>query len=235
MSNTRVDYGELWQHVMGDLDAVANYHNSFISTYYELGRMLFALVYLFLQMKAAAAIGLIVGVALIAFNKKVAGRIERLFDELAELKKRKINLVSFLTSKIQELKMCRLESYMYRKMIDLRAEELQNLTHSKMLDALCVCNWQLTAVLISSITLATFKLYFEGANTTRSQIMVLISSFQMLLMPLNMLPWSIAGMKRAKDVRDSLEKQFSMKEVLVNKVTRHSQTKREPEISIGEG
>jgi len=119
---TRVDYSELWHHVSGDLDALVNYHNSFVSMGYESCRMVFAVGYLYYKMRSAVFIGLIVGVLLIAMNKYVAGCIGRLYDELASIKKRKVRLVSFLTSRIQELKMCRLESYMYGKMCGLREQ-----------------------------------------------------------------------------------------------------------------
>jgi hypothetical protein len=47
-------------------------------------------------------------------------------------------------------------------MTKLREEEFRNLTYNKLLDAVCVCNWQVTSVMISSLTLTVYKLYFDS-------------------------------------------------------------------------
>jgi hypothetical protein len=70
--------------------------------------MLFAIGYLYYKMKSAVFVGLFIAAFLIWINKKVAARINKLYDELTEIRKRKIKLITFLTSRIQELKMCRL-------------------------------------------------------------------------------------------------------------------------------
>ncbi len=93
-------------------------------------------------------------------------------------------------------------------MLKIREEEFQNLTYYKFLDAICVLNWQLTGVLISSITLVLFKLYMDSEAHSKSNIMVLISIFGMLIMPLNMMPWAIAGIKRAIFCRATIRKQL---------------------------
>lgn len=207
LNNTRADYSDLWHHISADLDALANYHNSFLSVWYETARMIFAVCYLYYNMGNAVFVGLAIGLILMAINRKVSAYIGRLFDQLMAIKKRKLKLITFLTSQIQELKMCRLESYMYVKMRNLREEELQNLSYSKLLDAVCVCNWQVTAVLISSFTLTVFRLYIDS-GATRSHVMLLINAFQMMLMPLNMLPWAVNGIARARAARDAVKKQL---------------------------
>lgn len=94
------------------------------------------------------------------------------------------------------------------------------MTYYKFLDAICVLNWQLTGVLISSITLVLFKVYMDRETHSKSNIMVLISIFGMLIMPLNMMPWAIAGIKRALFCRTSIRKQLGKGEKIQSRVKR---------------
>jgi hypothetical protein len=120
LSKHRDRFDELWVLINNDANMIGNYHNSFLSTYYEVARMLFAGVYLYYKMKMAVFVGLLVGMLLAKLNFKVAQNIGVLYDELVVLRAKKIKIISFLTNRVQELKMCRLEDYIYRKMLKIR-------------------------------------------------------------------------------------------------------------------
>jgi hypothetical protein len=70
---------------------------------------------------------------LIWLNKKIAIRLNKLYEEMTDIRHRKIKLITYLTSRIQELKMCRLETYMYSKMTKIREEEFRNLSYDNLL------------------------------------------------------------------------------------------------------
>jgi hypothetical protein len=123
----------MWNHILMDMDAMSNDHNSYLSAWYETGRMLFAIGYLYYKMKSAVFVGLIIGGLLIWLNKKIAIRLNKLYEEMTDIRHRKIKLITYLTSRIQELKMCRLETYMYSKMTKIREEEFRNLSYDKLL------------------------------------------------------------------------------------------------------
>lgn len=184
---------------------IGNYHSSFLSTYYEIARMLFAGVYLYFKMRSAVFVGLAVGIALAKMNFKVATKIGALYDELVVLRAKKIKIISFFTNRVQDLKMCRLEDYIYKKMLKIREEEFQNLTYNKFLDAFCVFAWQITSVLISSVSFTVYLLYFKMNTVDKNfNIMTIITFFQMLIMPLNMLPWGFGGMRNGRNSRDRI-------------------------------
>jgi len=64
--------------------------------------------------------------------------------------------------------------------------------------------------------------------------MLTINIFQMMLMPLNMLPWALSGIKRAKEVRDALREQLETEDVISTKVVREEEAK-EPSVNIRPG
>ncbi len=101
--------------------------------------------------------------------------------------------------------MCRLENYIYDKMIGLRGEEYNNLVKSKLLDSVCVFAWQVTAILISSVSIVYYVWYLKGKTEEGFNIITIIMYFTMMIMPLNNLPWSVSGMRNGKVSRDRIQ------------------------------
>ncbi len=83
-----------------DADAVMNYHTSMLSTMFELVKMVFAGVFLYNKMQSAVYVGFAVAVLLAAINYRVALRIGKNFDELNDIRARKINAITFLTKRV---------------------------------------------------------------------------------------------------------------------------------------
>jgi ATPase subunit of ABC transporter with duplicated ATPase domains len=82
----------------------------------------------------------------------------------------------------------------------------------------------MTAVMLAAFTLTVFRMYVDSGSS-KTEIMLVINIFQMMLMPLNMLPWALNGITRAKEARETLSKQLDTKEIILTKVVRDEKSK----------
>ena len=75
------------------------------------------------------------------------------------------------------------------QILKARDKELQGLAVNKYLDALCVFLWQTTPILMSFVTFGIFTLMGHKLNAT--VVFTSLALFNLLIVPLNCLPWVI--------------------------------------------
>lgn len=83
----------------------------------------------------------------------------------------------------------------YFHFVEIRAKEIKNLKGRKYLDALCVYFWATTPVLVSLLSFGTYILL--GNQLTAAKVFTSIALFNMLISPLNALPWVLNGVVEA--------------------------------------
>ena len=92
-----------------------------------------------------------------------------------------------------------------------RKKELKYLKGRKYLDALCVYFWATTPVIISILTFATYS--YSGNQLTSAKVFASLSLFNMLVTPLNALPWVINGVMEAWVSCERIQKFLNAAEV----------------------
>lgn len=80
-------------------------------------------------------------------------------------------------------------------MLASREKEVAQLAVKKYLDALCVCAWALTSCLMAASTFALAA--WLRRPLTPATVLVSLSLFNVLLLPLNALPWVVGGLVEA--------------------------------------
>lgn len=195
------------------------YHTNVLSAIYECFRMVFAIFYLYYKMKETIIVALAMGLLLAYFNTHLSGKITKIYELILNLRKKKINLITLYQTRLVDIKMSRLEQYIFNKMMRIHEKEFSYLTLFRINDVLNITSMQMTSVIITSITLAFFKVYMTPTVNTKF-IMVLISILVMLLMPLNIMPWNFAAIKRALLCRNNIVNQFNQRTEITTKVSR---------------
>jgi ABC-type multidrug transport system fused ATPase/permease subunit len=76
-----------------------------------------------------------------------------------------------------------------------RSKEVRHLATMKYLDAGCVCSWALTTCLMAASTFALAS--WQGQQLTPAVVLVSLSLFNVLIGPLNALPWVLTGLVEA--------------------------------------
>lgn len=136
---------------------------------------------------------------LISIISFASNKIVKLNDKLAFIRERKFKLVSFLLDRIREIKMCRLENYFFGKVKGVREEEYANLKLRKLFDTICVGGWQLTHILLSFSVFAIYLTWHakQDSKGTKFEVESVLYVLELLIMPLNGLPWYLSGIKTA--------------------------------------
>ena len=79
--------------------------------------------------------------------------------------------------------------------MNIREKELIYLKKGKYLDAICVYFWGTTTIIVTTLT---FEYYtYLGFELTSKNVFTTIALYNILVFPLNALPWNIGGMKTA--------------------------------------
>ena len=149
------------------------------------------LVLLYFQIGFIFVIGLCFSLVMIFVNHAIGrfiGKVNRKFMAAKDLR---VRLLSDLIYSIRLVKMQAWENIFRRKVGELRAEELRQLSKVKYLDAACVYFWATTPVLLSVILFGIFA--YNGEALTAAKVFTSLSLINMLIFPLNAYPWVING------------------------------------------
>ena len=77
----------------------------------------------------------------------------------------------------------------------LRKKEIRQIKKGKYLDALCVYFWGTTTIIVTTLTFECFS--YLGYELNSENVFTTIALYNILVFPLNALPWCIGGMKTA--------------------------------------
>lgn len=96
-------------------------------------------------------------------------------------------------------------------MLEIRKTEFKYVSWEKYLDALCVFFWASSSLAISAVT---FVLYYRDHNTFEDiNVFTAIYLFEMLIGPLNAIPWTISGLYMSKTSFERFNQFFALPNV----------------------
>lgn len=136
-------------------------------------------------------VGFLVTLVLIILNFFIARRIMNIFGKILEFKDKRIGLTKDVLSAMKEIRMLNWQGIMYRKLMALRSHELRQVSYEKYLDAFCVFFWEITSLVISGVTFALY--YKNNFSFENINVFTAIYLFELLIGPLNALPWTVSG------------------------------------------
>ncbi|KAF8063051.1 ABCC13 [Scenedesmus sp. PABB004] len=154
-----------------------------------------AMALLFMQVRTAFIAGVLLCVALIPVNRLIAQRIQAASAEMMAAKDRRLALMGELLANMAAVKALGWEDVLGDKVARLRARELSALARRKYLDACCVYFWAATQLLLSGTTFGLMVLL--GQPLRPSVVFTCLALFNVLIAPLNALPWVVNGVVEA--------------------------------------
>ena len=175
-----------------DTDRASNILMSWIDIGSMVFQLLGSLILLYVKMRWTCLVGILLVLIMIPVNHFISNTIKRCSIHMMSAKDARASLlVDFMTS-IRTVKACHWEPYFTRKISKVREEEVHNLTIIKMFDAVCVFLWAMTSLLMSAGTFGVWS--FIGKKLTPQIVYPTISLFNIILVPINALPWVINGL-----------------------------------------
>eukprot|EP01135_Chromosphaera_perkinsii_P006297 Nk52_evm26s485 gene=Nk52_evmTU26s485 len=196
-----------------DCERVTNFCNSFHMVWslpFQIGISLY-LLYFHLGITFLA--GFVFALLLIPINKCIASRIVNLSKKMMYYKDKRVGLMEEILSGIKLVKFMPIwKRETSRHLKDYRNRELNFLKGRKYLDALCVYFWATTPVFISILTFAMYS--YTGHQLTPAKVFSSLCLFNMLVTPLNALPWVINGLMEAWVSCNRIQMFLNAREVL---------------------
>ncbi|XP_015795703.1 multidrug resistance-associated protein 7 [Tetranychus urticae] len=203
--------GEIINFLSTDTGRVTNFYPSMVAFLTLPLQLVVTLYLLYSQLGLAFLAGLLLTLIIIPVNKVICDKIGSLNVHLLKWKDKRIKLMSEMLTGIRLVKMQAWENVFEAEIIKLRNEEMKYMRKIKYLDALCVYFWATTPVLISLSTFATYVLL--GNHLTASRVFTSLALFNMLINPLNALPWVLNGLIEACISAKRIQKFLDIKEM----------------------
>ena len=179
-----------------DIDQVCNCFKSIHDLWALPIQILIACILLYINIKTAFLAGITIIIIMIPINTIIAKQIGYATDHLMKAKDSRIRIITESFNNIISMKMTGLEEAVLKKSNILRKKELKYLTKRKYLDSICVFLWALTPVIVPFVTFITT--IYMNITLTASDIITTIALLNMLIFPMNALPWVINGFMEAR-------------------------------------
>lgn len=174
-----------------DSEKVANFFSSFFLVFSMPLQVIIALYLLYLQIGYTFIASFIFSILLMAVNKFISYKIALISNKLLFYKDERIKLTTKLITGIKTIKMNNWQMIYSKSINELRTKEIKMLKRKKYLDAVCVYFWAVTPVICSFLTFSTFVLL--GNKLTASNVFTSLYLLNMMINPLNSLPWVLTG------------------------------------------
>ncbi|KAL4493110.1 hypothetical protein ABPG72_003195 [Tetrahymena utriculariae] len=179
-----------------DVDTIINFLISFHETWSLILKLIIGLTLLYLKMESAVIVGFVVTFILMMINFYIAKRIGSIFEQILKYKDQRIGLTRDILNGIRQIQLLNWQNIFFQKIIDIRNHEFRQISYEKYLDAFCVFFWASSSLAISAVT---FILYYNKNKTFENiNVFTAIYLFEMLIGPLNALPWTISGLIMSK-------------------------------------
>lgn len=162
-------------------------------------------------MKSAVFLGFLAVCLLVILNFQIAKKIGSIYEKMMQYKDARISLTQDVLMGIRQIKYLNWEPIFEKKILEIRQNEFKCLKIGKYLDALCVFFWATTTVVISTFSFVVYE--FLGEDVRKINVFTAIALFNILIFPLNALPWTIAGILTGKVSFKRLMDFFSTPEV----------------------
>lgn len=182
--------------VQVDVDQVSNCVKSIHDLWALPVQIVVACALLYLNIKVAFLAGMFIIIIMIPLNSMIAKRIGSATDSLMKAKDSRIKIVTEALGNVVSMKMTGLEGAVLGASGAFRKNEVHHLAMRKYLDAVCVFLWALTPVIVPFATFLTTA--YMNIDLSASDVITAIALLNMLIFPMNALPWVINGFMEAR-------------------------------------
>ncbi|CAG0920359.1 unnamed protein product [Notodromas monacha] len=179
-----------------------------------------ALYFLWLQLGPSVLAGLAVMIILIPVNGVIANLTKKLQIKQMKNKDERVKLMNEILNGIKVLKLYAWEPSFQKFVVDIRDKEIEVLTQAAYLNAGTSFIWTCAPFLVSVVTFATYVLSDPNNVLDSSKAFVSLSLFNIMRMPMSMLPFLIVGMVQAGVSLKRMNKFMNGEELDENAVTR---------------
>lgn len=186
-----------------DADRVVNIVDSAHELWSLPLQILVALCLLYIQVQLAFAAGLAVVLLLIPINRWLAQKIGSSSQSMMASKDARLGILQETLANMRQIKMAALEAVFADKIDAARSSELHFLGIKKFVDAGCVASWAVTSLLFTTAVFSAYSL--SGHALTAPVVFTSLALLNILIAPLNSLPWVINGIVEAVVSLDRLQ------------------------------
>ncbi len=179
-----------------DVEQISNFMQSFNDVWSQPLQIIIAFILLYLQIKVAFLAGVVVIAIMIPFNSYIARRIGANTESLLKQKDLRLKLLLEGMGNMISCKMSGLESIVLKLSAEHRKQEMKYLSNRKYLDAVCVFLWATTPVLVPFATFLVAVLTSDELKP--ASVVTTIALLNMLIFPMNALPWIVNGFMEAQ-------------------------------------
>jgi ABC-type multidrug transport system fused ATPase/permease subunit len=180
-----------------DVDQIASFMQTFNDLWVLPLQIIIAFVLLYSQIKVAFLAGIFLLLLMIPFNSFIARLIGKNTESLLKEKDLRMKIMIESISNIVSCKMIGLENIILKIANEFREKEYKYLSRRKYLDAICVFLWASTPVLVPFLTFLVAVLITKQ-HLEASHVITTIALLNMLIFPMNALPWIINGFMEAQ-------------------------------------
>ncbi|KAL5111693.1 Multidrug resistance-associated protein 7 [Taenia crassiceps] len=187
--------GNLVNLLTSDAERVVNLTPSFNELWAMPVQVVVAVWLLYCQIGASCFVGVAALILLLPVNRVITSLIGKFSSDLMHHKDLRVKLVSEMLHAMTTVKLACWEYLVRRKILDARRRELNALRGQKLLDAVCVFLWAACPALLAGSTFATFVAL--GNALSPAKIFTSLALFNLLILPMNALPWVLNGVVEA--------------------------------------
>ncbi|RWS30364.1 hypothetical protein B4U80_09452 [Leptotrombidium deliense] len=204
--------GEILNFSSTDTDRIASFCPNLLQLFSLPIQLAISLCLLYTQLGLSFLSGLTFAVVILPINKWICDKIGSLSTKMMKFKDKRIRLMTEIISGIRVIKMHAWETLFSERIDQFRRKEMKYMKGRKFLDAICVYLWATTPVIISWLSFTTFVLLHN--ELTSAKVFTSLALFNMLIMPLNALPWVLNGVVEAWVSIKRIQKFLSMNEIV---------------------
>nr|CUU97717.1 hypothetical transcript [Hymenolepis microstoma] len=187
--------GNLVNLLTSDAERMANLISSFNELWampVQIGVSVWLLYY---QVGVSCLVGVGFLIILLPINRVIAGLIGKFSSDLMHHKDVRVKFISEMLRSMSAVKLSCWEYLIRCKILSARKFELKALRGQKLLDAVCVFLWAACPAILAGLTFAT---YIGLGNTLESaKVFTSLALLNMLIGPMNSLPWVLNGVVEA--------------------------------------
>jgi ABC-type multidrug transport system fused ATPase/permease subunit len=189
---------QLLNFVQVDIEQVANFIQTVNDVWSLPVQIAVAFALLYLQISISFLAGIAVILIMIPLNSIIARQFGWNTENLLKNKDARCKLILEALNAINAVKMTHFETAILHISNQFREKEIIYLSRRKYLDAVCVFLWAVTPVFVPYITFTTSVLIRGEDSLSASQVITSIALLNMLIFPMNALPWVLNGFMEAR-------------------------------------
>ncbi|XP_067009700.2 multidrug resistance-associated protein 1 isoform X3 [Anabrus simplex] len=186
-----------------------------------------ALYFLWDTLGPSVMAGLAVMIILIPVNAVVANRVKTLQIRQMKNKDERVKLMNEVLSGIKVLKLYAWEPSFEQQILKIREKEINVLKQTAYLNAATSFVWSCAPFLVSIATFATYVLVDENNVLDAEKAFVCLTLFNIIRMPMSMLPMLIVSIVQASVSVKRMNKYMNSEELDPNNVT-HDNSEKNP-------